>query len=371
MSSTIFILGKTPDLSIAELKSRYPGAKITVEGENFVVMDIKKDVDQQEFDQLGGCIKAAKVVDTTTKDKLVERLAEALGSHYSGSKLDYGVSVYGFSEKQLRFILLKLKKELRKNDVKSRFINNDFKNISAAQYKSIKKKGIEMMVVREGGRFLIGEVTGVQDIDAYSKRDYDKPFRSMKMGMLPPKLAQILINLTGVDGKIWDPFCGSGTLIMEGLLMGRDMNGSDIESKHIEGAKKNIEWLKREFDVSAKAELLVHDALEPIGGDYDAIAFEGDLGIPHDRDVKIQVLDRIIADLNSLYIRFFENLKAMNCTVPVVAAIPFFRLQNGQERDLHKAIRVIHDMGFKKTLHLKYSRADQAVGRDIYRFLLK
>ena len=369
MSTYIFITGKHPELSVAELKTRYPKYKVWVKGDEFVVMDTGVSIDQAEFNQLGGSIKAAEFIKEVKKEALVESLADALNSHYQDSKLDYGLSLYGMSEKQLRPILLKLKKKLKADGIKSRFINNQFKNISSAQYKSIKKKGIELIIVNNKGRFTIGRTVAVQDIDAYSKRYYEKPFRSMQMGMLPPKLAQILINLIGVNGKIWDPFCGGGTLIMEGMLMGRDMVGSDINPKHIEGAKKNAAGLKKEFKTSSDAEFLVHDATKPFEGSFDAIAFEGDLGVPHNQSIRSADLQKIIDELDDLYVRFFENLKAMKCNVPVIAVLPFFRGQNGQEQELTETIQKIQKMGFKKTLHLKYSRENQAVGRVIYRFI--
>ena len=367
MSTYIFITGKHPELSIAELKTRYPKHKALVAGEDFVVIDLPKSIDQSEFNQLGGFIKAAEFIKEVKKDALVEGLADVLKSHYQGSKLDYGLSLYGMSENQLRSILLKLKKKLKSDGIKSRFINNQFKNISSAQYKSISKKGIELIVISNKGRATIGHTVAVQDIDAYSKRDYDKPFRSMQMGMMPPKLAQILVNLIGAKGKIWDPFCGSGTLIMEGVLMGHDMVGSDINPKHIEGAEKNMAWLKSEFKVSSTAKLLTHDATKPFKEAFDAIAFEGDLGVPHNQSIKSDYLEEIAKGLDELYIKFFENLKAMKCKVPIVCALPFFRLHNGREVELN-CVGEIEKMDFKKTLHLKYSRANQAVGRAIYKF---
>ena len=371
MSTYIFVLGKHPDLSIAEIKARYPKHKVWVKGDDFVVIDLPISLKQKEFNQLGGSIKAAEFIKEVKKDVLIETLADILSSHYQDMKLDYGLSIYGMSEKQLRPILLKLKKKLKADSIKSRFINKNFKNISSAQYKSIKEKGIELIAVNNKGRFTIGRTVTVQDIDAYSKRDYKKPFRSMQMGMLPPKLAQILINFTGVKGKIWDPFCGSGTLIMEGLLMGHDMLGSDIHPKHIEGAKKNVAWLKKEFKILSKAELFVHDATQPIKLFFDAIACEADLGMPHGQSIRMDQLQKIMTELDDLYIRFFQNLKAMKCRVPIVIALPFFRLRNGQERDMKKTIQKIKKMGFKETLHLKYARENQAVGRAVYRFQLE
>jgi tRNA G10 N-methylase Trm11 len=59
-----------------------------------------------------------------------------------------------------------------------------------------------------------------QDIDAYTKRDTSKS-RDMVVGMMPPKLAQIMINLATEGRKeiIYDPFCGLGTILIEAANM--------------------------------------------------------------------------------------------------------------------------------------------------------
>jgi tRNA G10 N-methylase Trm11 len=362
------------------LFGRYPKADFQFNADGFVIMESDAEIDQSEFDKLGGSLKCAEVIYESGRDGLINAISELLISHYQNTKLDYGLSIYGYPEKQLRPILLDLKKNLRTKEIKSRFINHEFQNISAAQYKSIKGKGVEVIVAKADEGFLIGEAVGVQDIDFYSKRDYGKPFRDMQMGMLPPKLAQILINISGADGKIWDPFCGSGTIIMEGLLMGREMLGTDISESRVEGAKRNAEWLKKEFKLKANAEIFTHDATRPLDKKFDAIVFEGDLGIPHNKFIDPQKLDDVIDYLDRLYVRFFENLKAMKCDKPIVCALPFFRMYKSGEADLGKTIQKIENMGFKRTpllpeiiqkpdrSELKYIREDQAVGRAIYRF---
>lgn len=386
MSTYIFILGNNPLISIAELNGRYPDAKFEEVSNGFIILKSDIKIDQSEFNHLGGAIKAAEVLSESKKDEVINNLSDILISHYKNKKLDYGISVYGIVEKQLRPILLQLKKELKSNEMKARFINHAFQNISSAQYKSISKNGIELIVTKSDKTYLIGKVVGVQDIDAYSKRDYEKPFRDMQMGMLPPKLAQILINLTGSRGKIWDPFCGSGTIVMEGLLMGRDMMGSDIDPARVNGAKKNVDWLKSEFGVTSHADLFAHDATMPINKQFDAIAFEGDLGIPHNQFIHPDRLQSIMDELDGLYIQFFENLKRMKCHAPIICALPFYRLRDGREKDMGKTIKKIEKMGFAQMCFnrlericnglqttsnpLKYSRPDQAVGRAIYKFKL-
>ena len=367
MSTYIFILGKDPELSLAELSTRYPFSKPALSGAEFAMLELDETFDQKEFNYLGGQIKAGLVFDKTEKRDLVSKIADHLSSdHYSG-KLNYGISVYGWSERNLRSLLLDVKKEFKKCSVSSRFANQNFINISAAQYKGL-LPGKEILVCKDGDNFHLAEVVAVQDIDGYSKRDYEKPFRDMKVGMLPPKLAQIMVNLTGSDGVIWDPFCGGGVLIMEGILMGHHMLGSDINAKTLEGAKKNVQWIKKAFGAKAEADLFVHDATMPLPDKkFDAIACEGYLGPPQDRLKSKREFDSVIVELTELYRSFFKSLKAGRFKGPVVIGLPFYKTREG-ELCLDEVIREIEKMGFKKELSLKYARKDQLVGRHILRF---
>ncbi|QQR83949.1 hypothetical protein IPJ72_01980 [Candidatus Peregrinibacteria bacterium] len=263
MSNIFFLFGRHPELSLAELMARLPNASLVHSGAEGAVLNNPETLSESFFDQLGGSQKMIELIESVDVNDVVQSLADQLEAIYRGNKLDYGLSVYGLPEAQLRPWLLALKKELRLRELKGRFINNQFRNISAAQYKSIKEKGIELAVVYWGQRYWVGKVTGVQNIDAYAIRDYEKPFRDMKMGMLPPKLAQMLINLTGVDGVVWDPFCGSGTVLMEGLLMGHAMVGSDLNPRHVDGALQNVDWI-RDGDDRLPCPIFVHDATHPI-----------------------------------------------------------------------------------------------------------
>lgn len=68
-------------------------------------------------------------------------------------------------------------------------------------------------------------------------RDYGRPARDARVGMLPPKLAQIMLNLSVKDeksGTVLDPFCGTGVLLQEAALAGFDFIGSDIEPRMVE-----------------------------------------------------------------------------------------------------------------------------------------
>ncbi len=72
---------------------------------------------------------------------------------------------------------------------------------------------------------------------------------------LKPKLARALVNLSGVKkGTIWDPFCGTGGILLEASLMKLKAFGSDIDPRMIRAAKQNFEQYE------CKAKIFVADA---------------------------------------------------------------------------------------------------------------
>jgi len=74
--------------------------------------------------------------------------------------------------------------------------------------------------------------------------------------MLKPKLARLLINLTGAKKELLDPFCGTGSVLIEADVLGLKPIGSDIERKMVWYSKLNTEHF------GVKAELHQLDATE-------------------------------------------------------------------------------------------------------------
>ncbi|MBT5288286.1 methyltransferase [archaeon] len=69
---------------------------------------------------------------------------------------------------------------------------------------------------------------------------------------LKPKLARALVNLAGVKkGKIWDPFCGTGGILIEAALVGLEVEGSDVDELMIRAAKDNF----KKYNIDCKLEV--------------------------------------------------------------------------------------------------------------------
>jgi len=151
-----------------------------------------------------------------------------------------------------------IKKFLREKEISCRWVTSREKNLSSVVVEQNKliTQGIEIALIENNKNILIGQTLAVQPFKELSFRDYGRPARDDYSGMLPPKLAQIMINLSQAKppNTILDPFCGSGTILTEAMLMGyHNLIGSDVSTKAMADTEKNIAWIKNKFQISLSA----------------------------------------------------------------------------------------------------------------------
>jgi tRNA G10 N-methylase Trm11 len=218
----------------------------------------------------------------------------------------------------------------------------------------------------------------IQDIEAFGARDYGRPGRSAKRGMLPPKLARIMINLAEMKKKsvLLDPFCGSGTVLMEaGLMEYNTLIGSDISSDAISDTKKSLEWLKEEYHLTPMTFTLhksdagkINKILKPKS--VDCIITEPYLGKPLTGKESKTELEQQAATLKTLYLQAFTSFRdVLKKDGTIIFAIPAFRY--GQQWIHIDCTKEMQKIGFiQKSLSdtsaaLLYARKNQHVGRSI------
>jgi tRNA G10 N-methylase Trm11 len=243
------------------------------------------------------------------------------------------------------------------------------------------KRGREFLVYEEkDGSFSVAKTMAVQPFEELGARDFGRPGRDDTSGMLPPKLALMLINLTGAttNQTLLDPFCGSGTVITEAMVLGfQTIIGSDISEKAVSDTKKNVAWQRAEDVTSAQVKIFQSEAHELAGklptASVDAIATEPYLGKPLRGGEARSVLTTQIQGLKKMYVAaFMAFAKILKPGGTVVFVVPCFKYQNTWLRI--ECLKEIKKCGFT-TLPLLadadfvlYARPDQRVGREIWRF---
>lgn len=194
----VFILGREFRLSLAEIYSLFPGAVFEFASEQIaLISNVSESEVCARFAHMGGIIKVVKILEEvkdvpdfmTVAKNYLERVDRT-------NKIPFAVAGYG--EKFDNFATgLRIKKFLKTCEDKSfRLVNKEPKNINSAVYKKehLAESLTEVNYMKVGKSSYMGITIVYQDVDAYAARDMDKT-RDMGVGMLPPKLAQIMVNL--------------------------------------------------------------------------------------------------------------------------------------------------------------------------------
>lgn len=363
-----FILGSNPTLSIAELSAFFglsdkasKSPRGLLEAGNVFIIDTEQAINaEQAIKKLGGTIKIGignQELEIMNYDGIKNSIIEMLKDEQPQGKFNFGVSYYGKAKFNIKPLAMEIKKDLRERGVSCRWVTSKEATLSSVVVEQNKltklNKGAEIVLIESaGGKLLIGRTQTVQPFKKLSFRDYGRPARDDRSGMLPPKLAQIMINLAlspfllqeggvgvgqlcnmsntlmDLEITLLDPFCGSGTILTEAMLMGiKNTIGSDISQKAIDDTKKNIEWITANYELGIMnyellninaAELSKH--IKP--NSINIIATEPYLGPQRGaHDIK-----KTITELENLYGKALaEFKKILKKDGRIVMAWPVFR----------------------------------------------
>lgn len=408
---SILILGRQPALGLAELESLYGAEAVSAVSPQVAGLTLHAhDVD---FARLGGSTRLAHVLAEvpSTDWKRVERelpkLVTELGLTLPDGKIQLGLSSFGLkiSPAKLNATGLTLKKVLRSKLERSvRVTPNPELELNTAQVLHnhlTGATGIELLLVATSdNRTVIARTTKVQDIDSYTLRDRGRPKRDARVGMLPPKLAQVLINLAA--GKIenderrtsnedvaavdspfsvqhssftmLDPFCGTGVTLQEALLMGYKVYGTDLEPRMVEYSRANLEWLESSFDIQRSSfSLEVGDATNHTWDPQPSfVAGETYLGRPFTELPSPEVLTTTIGDCNQILTKFLRNVwESIPYGTRLCLAVPAWQTAPGKFRHLPLIDDVVN-LGYNRVSfehvrgeQLLYYREGQIVAREL------
>jgi len=338
------------------------------------------------LDRMGGIVRITQVLQSGPAAMPLnfdEWVTKALKENAKGTKLRFGLSMHPKSDNVLKKILNAAKNNLKTSLSHVRFVNKDFQNLSSVQAwheRLLDADAIELQLFKSEKKWYLCKTLAIQDFEWYSHRDYDRPSRSAKNGMFPPKVAQELINIAQLpEGTIYDPFCGSGTVLQEAWLMGFTVQGSDLSESCVEGTKENMNWIKDEARLDAVVPYVFHkDATLLTADDLPkesfAIVSETTLGPPLLKPLNAHEMVQLQAELEALYEAFFANLKkiAPAGTVMVFTA-PYHRMANNERLFLPhlpailKKYTEILPLSTHERPSLFFERKDQMVSREIWK----
>lgn len=382
----IAMLGRQPAIGIAELERLFNDVQW--------FSDSSATFSAAAFDiqRLGGTVKAGNVVAELHRGdwrqasmKLVQAYTQAWAGHEG--KITLGISAYGFdvSSRDVQKTGIILKSKLKEKGVSLRLVPNDDTALSTATAHhnklGLSDNKVELLVVRgRGGKVIIAESTGSQNITSLAKRDQERPARDAFVGMLPPKLAQIMLNLSGISSeksvntpRVLDPFCGTGVVLQEAALLGYIPYGTDLAEKMVDYSRRNMEWLVDKYHVAADYNIEHGDAMDTNWSQpIDAVVCETYLGQPFSAPPRAEKLQQVRGNCDHIISTFLKNIGSqIQPGTPLCVAVPAWNDGNGYFTHL-PLINKLDQLGFMQlrfknidTKDLLYYREGQVVAREL------
>lgn len=393
-----FQIGREPLLSVIELeavfRTRHIQSRLTVLTQSVVLVeadDLPKDI----IDILGGSIKFGRLLEEIDIAEFLDDplhvlsdeafIQEAFGEEESVS---FALSAYGdvprAFRKQMKPLGIAWKKILKNRFRHVRYVESKDETTSSVTVARNKLlRGCDLWLVFANEQVYAIKTLDVQDYRSFSDRDFGRPRRNAKNGMLPPKLARMMVNLSGATALsiLHDPFVGSGTILQEAALLGiQNLIGTDIDARNIQDTKENLAWLAERTDKkwTVRLEPVPVQTLDSAANaDVTHVVAEIDLGAPlirkaTERDItdRTKETEKIIDSLFT-YVRSLPNVKSL------VVAVPFWPHDNGKisrvffsipqgfsALDAKQYERIFpHEISSRGGLD--YMRPDQFVGREI------
>jgi len=388
----MFISGKNWKLSLAELvaylKTRQINFQIDYISKEFFTLNFEEESDRATIDDLGGFIKIgqgktklqtkqvkeafleknkqaqSQIVQAIAQSSIVDEMAKA------ANKILFGVSVY-CAEKSLRSFAGSIqrsvgsavKDELAGYKKKSKFMGfSKERGVAQLSHVEVLKKSLvenkaEVLFCIGKEETWIATTVAVHNPFEFQKRDIYKP-NQRKIFAMPPRLARIMINLSGCQPEktLLDPFCGVGTVLQEALLEKAKVVGMDVNSWCVKAANENLEWLTREYGLKDTEFRVVQGDVgrlaQKIGQEtIDCIASEPDLGPALKQIPTGPYAQKIIVKLEPLFYSFIqEAFMVLKSNGRLVLVTPYIVTRSGQAVTMPIAEK-LEALGFRPVHH--------------------
>ncbi len=172
---------------------------------------------------------------------------------------------------------------------------------------------------------------------------------------------------------LYDPFCGTGTVLIEGLLRGCEVIGSDLDKDAVAGSLENLYWLEDYFQQQFKYQVFQSDVASAAQQDWktkvDLIVTEPFLGKPRSDPNE---LDNIFKGLTSMYLGAFKEWsKILNNGATVTIVFPT-TVTSKKSYNLMSLIDKLASYGYTLQVNpINYARKKAVIVRQILVFKYK
>lgn len=386
-----FELGREFKLSLSEIYAVFPQAKWVFWSEKILVIEwISKEIILSRASSFGWVIKIIEIFsqqEYKNKKSIEWIFQDFLTQHQYSWKFHYWVNIFGKTHLSFKEILKISKQEIKSSWLNPRFVNTSLQNLSSVTIikEALVKRNTDFNFIFFEWKTFIGTTIFIQDIYGYSNRDYGKS-RDMHIGMLPPKLAQIMINISTREWdkrwSIYDPFVWLGTILIEAVYMWyQRVYGSDNNKKMVEVSDENLGNLENKFqfqkNIFFQNAKYIHevDMLDSI----QSIVTEWYLGeMMTQNNISLQRIQKQRDTLKDLYEWFFAWLEKKKFQWNIVLSLPFWEMDGkylyfeeiydiiDKYCEVQKLLPENSHYTETKSWSLLYKREKQLVWREIF-----
>lgn len=351
----LFLLGRDNNLSKLEiaiyLHKHNISYSVIVNSERYLILDFIKE---QNFvnltKELGGLVRVAKVYLATSKIKANSEIIDKLDFN-TPKKFNYTISSINISESELEIVEDLLKQSFKEEKAKAVYK----KPISHSKKKSKENinyianpdnyfswkinLGMELFIVKDNNKFYFAKTFSCFNPRDNIFKDKNRP-AIKEMYNTSFRLVSIMINLLGLskDKTIVDPFCGTGTFLIEGLIKGYNVIGIDNDKEMIDASNKNVSWAIKEFNINNKFKLIKADSSKAKFS-ADACVFEPYMGPFLKKALNLEKAKTIVKELNGIYFDIFSTLYAnLPKKARVVCILPEFKTFDNKVLPINRAV---------------------------------
>lgn len=392
----ICILGRQPELGLAEIEAVYNVTPKLI-SRSIARLDISSDKVLAKANRLGSIVKIIECVqdDFIISKNSIASLCDKLFASTEG-RITIGISYYAnkATKRSATNLAEAFRDQLKQSGHSVRLTPITDATLSTATIlhnglanqnpKKLELNFIQPRGVESGNndkQLIVGRTIFVQDIDAYTIRDRRRPRRDARNGMLPPKLAQTMINLaisasdtSGLtEVNLLDPFCGTGVVLQEAALMGANVYGTDLNPDMVDNTKVNLAWLKKTHHLSFNPNLAIGDATAFDWKEWakpdqiNVVTTETYLGRPYTTTPSTTELKYNITACNVIISKFLLNIsKQLPKGAGLCIGVPVWFVRDHINH--LPCVKDIAHFGFtNQTIgaNLIYHRQGQLVGREL------
>jgi len=258
-----FHLGRDKELCKAEIEVQV-GSEVDKIHNEIVRVEIMKEFAAEWQRRLAGVVKISyptSLVPFHDFETACEVATGLVMSEMQGraKRRDFACSIYGikpYPRSKIDMWGMEVKQKLKAlGNTPVRYVRSKEPIVPSVMLtkEKVLPHGVEINFIEDERGWWVSRTLTVQDWKEWQMIDMHRPSFDLRSGILPVKVAYQMVNLAGTHrmGVLWDPYCGSGTIMLAAAGLGwTKIIGSDISPDALRHSTIVADWIKKTYPLS-------------------------------------------------------------------------------------------------------------------------